>query len=345
MNTTHNKCFDEHAALSGRHVTKHRPVGGNLKRHTLNITADKIERLVFVKYLLTQAETSKDLDRPISSTTILTLHDAVECFLQLSYEQLTGKAKLNGNQILDNYADKINEILLLDNKPQINKAFIKRINELRNQLKHATIFIDKKNIQNLYSETDLFFNDFTQIFFNLDFYELSLTSLISNQEIKNHLISAEKEIKNQTYQKAMFSIGKAFYEIEAIGTKVEGKYGENILSKHHIIDYLIKYRAQFGGSEPDSVLRENLKEIAQDINRVQDDLHDLKKVISLSADLKKYKKFRTTIPYVSKKIKGGTGEVEFWIPDEERNNVVEYKIDQVKFCFDFVTEMALKHNE
>ena len=280
-----------------------------------------------------------------SSTTILTLHDAVECFLQLSYEQLTGKAKLNGNQILDNYADKINEILLLDNKPQINKAFIKRINELRNQLKHATIFIDKKNIQNLYSETDLFFNDFTQIFFNLDFYELSLTSLISNQEIQNHLIIAEKEIKNQDYQKAMFSIGKAFYEIEAIGTKVEGKYGENILSKHHIIDYLIKYKAQFGGSEPDGVLRENLKEIAEDINRIQDDLHDLKKVISLSADLKKYKKFRTTIPYVSKIIKGETGEVEFWIPDEERNNFVEYKIEQVKFCLDFVTEMALKHNE
>ena len=114
-------------------------VNDNLKRYKLKITADKIERLVFIKYLLTQAEISKDLDRPISSTTILTLHDAVECFLQLSYEQLTGRAKLNGNQILDNYADKINEILLPDKKPQINKAFIKRINELRNQLKHATI--------------------------------------------------------------------------------------------------------------------------------------------------------------------------------------------------------------
>lgn len=311
----------------------------------MNITADKIERLVFVKYLLTQAEISKELDRPISSTTILTLHDAVECFLQLAYEQLTGKAKLNGNQILDTYADKINEIHLSDNKPQINKAFIKRINELRNQLKHATIFIDQKNIQNLYSETDLFFNDFTLIFFNLDFYELSLTTLISNKEIQNHLIIAERDIKRKEYQKAMFSIGKAFYEIETIGTKVEGKYGENILSKHYIVDYLIKYRAQFGGSELDGVLRENLKEIAEDINRIQDDLHDLKKVISLSADLKKYKRFRTTIPYVTKIIKGGTGEVEFWIPDEERNNVVEYKIDQVKFCFDFVTEMALKHNE
>lgn len=311
----------------------------------MNISADKIERLVFIKYLLTQAEISKDLDRPISSTTILTLHDAVECFLQLSFEQLTGKAKLNGNQILDNYADKINEILEHENKPLIPKPFIKRINELRNQLKHATIFIDKKNIQNLFSETDLFFIDFTHTFFNLDFYDLTLTSLISDAEINKHLLDAENKIKNGDFQKAMFSIGKAFCEIESTGTKVEGKYGENMLSKHHIVDYLIKYQAQFGGKEPDHVLRENLKEIAEDINRIQDDLHDLKKVISLSADLRKYKKFRSTIPHVTKILKGETGEVEFWIPDDERKNIIEYNIEQVKYCFDFVTELALKHNE
>ena len=311
----------------------------------MNISADKLERLVFVKYLLTQAEISKDLDRPISSTTILTLHDAVECFLQLSFEQLTGKAKLNGNQILDNYSNKINEILEQENKPVISKAFIKRINELRNQLKHATIFIDKRNIQNLFSETDLFFSDFTHTFFNLDFYDLTLTSLISNPEIQGHLSDAEKQFKNGAFQKAMFSIGKAFYEIESTGTKVEGKYGENMLSQHHIVDYLIKYQARIGGDEPDYVLKENLKEIAEDINRIQDDLYDLKKVISLSADLRKYKKFRSTIPHVTKIVKGDTGQVEFWIPDEERENVVQYGPEQVKYCLDFVTELALKHNE
>lgn len=311
----------------------------------MEISEDKLERLVFVKYLLAQAEISKEMDRPLSSTAILTLHDSVECFLQLSYEQLTQKAKLSGNNILDTYTDKINEILQINGSPLISKAFIKRLNELRNQLKHATIFIDQKNIQNLFTETDLFFSDFTQTIFNLNFQELSLTTLISNEIIRKHILDAENFIKNEQYQEAMFSLGKAFYEIEDFGTKVSGKYGENMLSKHHIVDYLIKYRAQFGGNEPDRVLSENLKEIAQDINRIQDDLHDLKKVISLSADLKKYKKFRTTIPHVSKIIKGDTGAVEFWIPDEERGNIVIYPLEQVKFCFDFVTEIALKHNE
>lgn len=311
----------------------------------MEITADKIERLVFVKYLLTQAEASKEMDRPLSSTTILTLHDAVECFLQLAFEQKTGKAKLNGGQILYTYADKINEVLREEKKPEIHKAFLKRLNELRNQLKHATIFIDQKNIQNLFSETELFFHDFTSTIFDLNFQELSLTSLISNKEIQKHLFDAENHLKNEQRQVAMFSIGKAFYEIEDLETKVHGQFGENMLSKHYIVDYLIKYRAQFGGESPDQLLHENLEEIAKDINRVQDDLHDLKKVISLSADLKRYKKFKSEIPHVSKIVKGETGKVEFWIPDEDRGTVREYSFEQVKFCFDFVTELALKHNE
>lgn len=306
--------------------------------------ADKIERLVFVKYLLKQAENSKELDRPLSSTAILTLHDATECFLQLIFEQLTGKAKLSGQQILDNYTEKINEILDERKEQMINRAFIKRINELRNQLKHATIFIDKKNIQNLFSETELFFIDFTQIIFSLNFSEISLVELISNIEIRKHLTVAEKEIKNNNLQSAMFDIGKAFYELEDMGTKVKGKYGENILSKHHKINYTLKYRARLGGGEPDRVLKENLNEIAKDINRLQDELFDLKKIISLSADLKKYMEFKNNIPYVTKIVKGETGEVVFWVPDEERENKIEYTYEQVKMCFDFVMETALRQN-
>lgn len=308
------------------------------------ITADKVERLVFIKFLLKQAEISKDLDRPLSSTTILTLHDAVECFLQLAYEQLTGKSKLAGSQILDTYTEKINDALLAKNEQQINKAFIKRINELRNQLKHATIFIDGKNIQNLFSETELFFVDFSDIIFEINFSELSLVMLISNEEIRKHLINAENEMENSNLQMAMFNIGKAFYELEELAIEVKGKYGENILSKHHKIDYLIKYRAS-REKGPEGVLKDSLKEIATDINRLQDELHELKKSISLSANFKEYKKFQTIIPYVTKLVQGGTGEVFFWIPDEEQKNKVEYTIEQTKFCFDFVISVSLRNND
>ncbi len=74
----------------------------------------------------------------------------------------------------------------------------------------------------------------------------------------------------------MWSIGKAFFELENGLNRIEGKYGENILSCHIEVDYLIKYKAQFEGDEPDSVLSENLKEIAVDVNRLQSEIYDLK---------------------------------------------------------------------
>ena len=138
-------------------------------------------------------------------------------------------------------------------------AFIKRINELRNQLKHSTIFIDSRNIQNLYSETEIFLIDFSSSIFNMNFEEISLLELISNQKVKQHLLLADREIRDNTLQKSMFSIGRAFYELESLATNIKGKRGENILSKHHIINYLIKYRAQLGGAEPDHVLKEKSK--------------------------------------------------------------------------------------
>lgn len=308
----------------------------------MKISRDKIERLAFVKYLLSQAKQQKEIERPLSSSAVLTIHDCVECFLQLCFELKTGKAKTSSMNILDTYSEEINKVLEQEGKTQINKAFIKRINDLRNQLKHATIFTDHRQIPSLYTETEIFLHDFTKQIFEISFDDISLIELISDEIIKNYLLNAQQQIQNNELQRAMWSIGKAFYELEDSLTKVEGKYGENLLSPHHDVDYLIKYTAQIGSSEPDRCLKENLEEISNDINRIQEEVQNIKAVLSLSVDLKEYTYFKQHMPHVSKIIKGETGEIEFWIPDEEQVRVVDYKLDVVKFCINFVIELALK---
>lgn len=309
----------------------------------MEISRDKIERLTFVKYLLSQANIQKNLERPLCSSAILTIHDSIECFLQLCFEIKTGKPKLNSQNILDTYSEDINKVLSTEGKPQINKAYIKRINDLRNQLKHATIFVDHKQIPYLYTETELFLIDFTELIFDLSFDKISLVELIPNEIIKQFLQTAEKQIENNELQNAMWTIGKAFYELKNYLTKVEGKYGENLLSKNLTINYLIKYESQFGGYSPDNVLKENLKEIAEDINRLQDELQNIKTVLSLSVDLKEYIYFEQHMPYVSKIIKGETGNEEYWIHEEESKIIKEYKIEIVKNCLNFVIELAIQN--
>lgn len=306
------------------------------------LSRDKIERLVFVKYLHSQAGQQKNLERPLSSSAILTIHDCIECFLQLCFEVKTGKSKTSSNNILNTYSDELNKVFAEKQEPQINKSYIKRINDLRNQLKHATIFTDPKQIPSLYNETELFLIDFTNQVFEIPFDNLSLVQLISEGDIKKHLLESEKHISENELQKAMWSIGKAFYELENTLNRVDDKHGENTLSNHYEVDYLIKYGAQLGGNEPDTILSENLTEIAQDVNRLQSEIYNLKTTLSLSVDLKEFTYFKQNIPYVSKIIKGETGDIEFWIPDEERGNKIEYDIKVVKDCLNFTIELALK---
>jgi hypothetical protein len=181
------------------------------------------------------------------------------------------------------------------------------------------------------------------LIFNIQFDRISLVELIPNEIVKVFLQNAEKEIESNKLQNSMWSIGKAFYELKQNLSKVEDKYEENLLSKNLSVDYLIKYTAQFGGSEPDNVLRENLREIADDINRLQDELQNIKTVLSLSVDLKEYTYFEQHMPYVSKIIKGETGNVEYWIQEEDLGIKTEYKIEVVKKCLNFVIELALRN--
>lgn len=132
--------------------------------------------------------------------------------------------------------------------------------------------------------------------------------------------------------------------MDKLVTEVKGEHGENILSKHHRIDYISKYK--FSREEaPTGLLKKSLEEIAEDINRVQDDLHDLRMALSLSVDFKKYKRFQIIIPYVTKLVRGEASEVFWWIPDEEKNIKKEYSKSQTKFCFDFVMDISLQHND
>jgi hypothetical protein len=307
----------------------------------MNVTADKIERLIFVKYLLGQSEHQKELERPVSSSAILTLHDLVECFLQLAYEHLTQKSKLNGNNILDTYSGEINKILLSKGESLINKAFIKRLNELRNQLKHATIFIGKKNIQNLHAETEIFLIDFTSIFFQISFAEITILNLLSSETIRNLLIDPEKQIKLSEHKNAIISIGKAFYEYEQMATEIKGKQGYSLVKTYHSrVDYTRVYRVSSGGNDLDSNLRRSLEDVAKDINEIKNDILTMRKVQLLNVDTRKYLAFKDIMPHVSKVQRHENNEFfyEYFIPQADKIDNSTYSVEQVKFCFDFVVD-------
>lgn len=307
----------------------------------MEISIDKIERLSFIKYLLSQANIQKNLERPLCSSAILTIHDCIECFLQLCFESKTEQPKLNQQNILDSYSEQINNALALEGKQQINKAFIKRINDLRVQLKHKTIFVDHKQIPKLYTETELFLADFTELIFGLSFENISLVSLIPNEIIRKILQEAEKYIEKNEHFNAMRSIGIAFYELENSLTKVKGTNDKNVFGSNFHIDYLTKYSAQLGGSNPDSILTENLIEIANDINKIQDEIISIKTILSLSVNIKDYMLFKEKTPQIHK-IRKSNDELEYYALEDKYDIKPQYSLQDVKGSLNFVIDLALQ---
>lgn len=305
----------------------------------LKIEGDKLERLIFSKYLLRQADIHRGKGRPLSSFSILIMHDHVECFLQICIETLLPPAKKDKSNILINTATKINEALVKRKESQtISLSFIKTLNELRNQLKHATIFIDQKNIDSLFQQCEIFFTEFTALIFQLDSNSISLCSLIRNQKVSSNLINSEAELNQKMYGKAMVSITKAFRELEHAELIVLDENGYNILRKSRGPNYTSMSRMTMS-KQPDAVTRELMRVLEKDLVVINDSIFDLQKVLSYGMDYRQFLKFKSLLPtiHVFYEKEG----LDFKEPGEHYLMEQNYNEEKVKFCFDFVVDLAI----
>lgn len=299
----------------------------------MKISHDKIERLIFVKHLLHIAEENILRKRPHSSVAVLILHDAVECFLQLVYEQIDGRENSTGNNILKFYSLKINAFHVEKKKNTINLEYIKRINELRNQLKHSTIFIDHTLIQNLFIETNNFISDYTKLVFNLNIKNVSIIDIVDNVKVEDLLRDAQDFLDKEDLKASIISVAKAYCEIDPENINKQDFHGDIVSQKHHARKYTYLNRIK-GNNEISKSVDSCLNEVAKDINRIHEDLYELKKALCLPVELKDFLVFKSIIPTIQK---DRHDSYILWNePDESLTR------HQVEFCNDFVVDLALK---
>jgi hypothetical protein len=127
-------------------------------------------------------------------------------------------------------------------------------------------------------------------------------------------------------------------------TKVKGMYGSDILDSNHRINYLIKYEAnRYSDRMPEKDLKDNLEEIADDINRIQDDFLEMKKILCLGVNIKDYLNFKEIIPHVNMYKDNISGKRKFYHRDLMYLENRKYIIEQVQFCYNFVLELAINN--
>lgn len=288
----------------------------------------KIHRLAFAKYLyLVGVEQSKSPEI-MASASLLTFHDSVEIFLQISAEHLNiGSSQPSFLEYWDFFSKKLSTDF-----PQ--KESMRRLNKARVSLKHSGTLPSKLDIESFRATTTAFFNDATKMVFNIEFDELSLTEFVDPEESREHLKKANEFIKNSSFQEASAEIALAFNKMidwhENI-SKGDGFYSPLYFGKN--MTFLSAFSMGMN--------KRDYGKVAEFIDATKESIESMRsalKILALGIDYRKYVKFKSNLPHVSRVVSGNY----FTQSNGREKNLNE---QYLRFCINFVIECSVILNE
>jgi len=292
---------------------------------------DKIvtQRLAFIRYLYTVAVEQSYKAEPLCFVSILTFHDAIELFLQLSSEFLNvAKKRIEFMEYWDILTPEIRR-----RSPDLEltqRESARRLNDARVALKHHGTWPNKLEVESHRVTATSFFGENVPTIFSIEFSDVSLIDMVQCDAAKINLKEAEKMLKESRREEALEKAAGAFKQI--------------------IMDYEDRVRKEFGSSPfvfgRDMTflssffmgLRQVDRKMAEFVDKVKesvDDLREAVKILSLGIDYRKYAKFLLLTPRVFLGEKGILVQPALIEKEETPTE------DDVRFCIDFVVESAL----
>jgi len=290
-----------------------------------------IQRLAFVKYLFFLALEQSKMPEPMAAASVLTFHDSIELFLQMSCEHLNaGKEPRN----LIDYWDLLSK--KLDPAELPHKESMRRLIRARGLLKHKGFFPSKMDIEGFRATSSMFFEDCTKLIFCLGFSEISLIEYVSPEESRNHLKEAQDLCSKGEFEKATREIALAFEK--TIDTYEEKKSGLGTRSPFHFGENMGLLSSRLMG-----VKDRELAIIAEFMKKTEDTIQTMQraiKILALGLDYRKYSKFRLLLPNVTRTV-GGQYFMQRVSFGTEPSPDKEY----IDFCITYVIECSIKLNE
>ncbi len=300
---------------------------------------DILKRLAYIKFLYKAAIDQSKQPEIIAYTSILTVHDAIDWFMNLAclHNKLTEKqkiaaiiAKKQNHQGKNIYLMDYFIILpILKYEPEVSS-----INDLRNNLKHQFILPSQIGIAESINTAKNFFEENTKLIFSLDFNEISIIDLIAFEPIRDVLKKAIIfQSKNET-ENCISEISKAYYElwqidIDFIREKKQFSYID-IFSLPHLQIPNLENNPEL------KTLKLYIDSIINAYNNNFQELNDSMKIFALGIDYRKYLKLKSFIPSTSMKDKDGNYHVT------KARNVENISTEDLTFAIDFIIDCALQ---
>jgi hypothetical protein len=279
----------------------------------------KVKRLALIKHIYTIGLSQTNYPEPLYATAILTFHDAVELFLQLTCEEYD----IHEKRI--NFEDYWAKIQAFNGVDLPHKATMARLNSSRVNFKHHGNVPSKLDIEGFRASVTYFFEESTKLVFGIEFSAISLVELVMNTNVRNKIYESTDFAKTQNLNEAQTQLAISFTML------IRDFENDNLASNgRSIFNFGREYRLgdDFSSRNMD-ILKENVSI-----------LRNIVEILALGIDTKKFAKFRSLTPIVNIYASGDY----YTHPNPFLPKFAITQADN-QFCVDFVIESAIKLQE
>jgi hypothetical protein len=278
-----------------------------------------IQRLSIIKMLFKMGVDYSRYGEIYLGLSILAFHDCIEMFLNLVVENSQKGEKKPKHAIFET---------ILKSHPELShRDSIISLNTVRNNLKHDFILPSRGDVVKYKQITEDFFVQNTPKVFNLEFKDISLISLIKDENVKQFIMKSETFLNENQEMESIEQIAYAFDELIHNYEKNKMKFGDSPFSFGQQT-----YRDSFSEKQ-----KKVFEEYSKYANNRFSEIERALKILALGIDYKRYAKFIQITPVVTR-----IGEDNLY---SELTRNIKFNPDNCLFCIDFVTETALKLQE
>lgn len=282
------------------------------------------KRLAVIKQLyLHGVEQSYEVE-PMNGFSILSFHDSVEMFMKLCAE--VKGVKIDRSVNFGDYFPKLPDL-------QCN-ATMAILNNKRVNLKHYGELPSKLDIEISRANVTDFFERNTPIFFDTQFDNISLISLVKYESVREYLEKSLSDIALNNYKDSITNSQIAFKELLT-------KHKDENSIRFNSSPFRMTQDFSFLNSFFMGIRKDNRKmsEFVDNVGKSFEEIENTVSIIGFGIDYKKYCKFKLLEPFMHLSINDGKRDYVTYdgLPD---NRICDKK--NASFCFNFVIDSALK---
>lgn len=301
--------------------------------------------LVFVRLLHQQGVEQASLPEPLSFSSVLTFHDAVELFLITAAEHCGASVKDRG-RFPDRFTEALHPSACTSGAAVQGLFGIRRLTEYRNGFKHTAGFPGPDAVSLSRADATDFLLVNTPLLFGIEYEEIDLSAVIQQPDARARVLRAAELFDAGDAVSAMGWLAYAFEElITAQMNDDDARYGRSAfafgpgLPRHSLRSDQVRRILD----QPDMATRRGIpgrptEALADEITTTREVTRAMQeglRLMALGVDFHRYRRFLRLTPSVSI----GYQQVEPSFRAEEGYDPTE---EEFSFCRQFVIDVALK---